>query len=81
MCPQTKQSSCQLTLNDSMLIMQLLQADRGLVGLILYVSINSFGYVGMVRSPNHIVFLGKLDWAVNQSFLHILSLLLDHNLS
>ena len=29
--------------------------------LILYVSVNSYGHVETVRSPNHTFFLGKLD--------------------
>ena len=29
--------------------------------LILYIPVNSYGDVGMVSSPNHTFFLGKLD--------------------
>ena len=31
------------------------------VWLVLYVRVNSYGHVGMVSSPNHIFFLGKLS--------------------
>ena len=34
--------------------------------------VNSYGRVGAVSSPNHTFFLGKLDLAVNQYFVHIL---------
>ena len=50
-----------------------------LVGLIIYAPVNSYGHVGMVSSPNHIFFLGKLDLVVNQYFLHILLLVTDNN--
>ena len=50
-----------------------------LVGLLLYIPVNSYGHVGMVSSPNHIFFLGKLEQAVNQYFVHILSLVADSN--
>ena len=33
-----------------------------------YVSVNSYGYVKTVSSPNHF-FLGKIDLAVNQFFM------------
>ena len=32
-----------------------------LFGLILYVSVNSYGHVETVSSPNHTFFLGKFD--------------------
>ena len=48
-------------------------------GLILYVPVNSYGHVGTVGSPNHTFFLGKLDLAVNQYFVYILSLVTDHD--
>ena len=38
--------------------------------------VNSYGHVRAVGSPNHTFFLGKLDKAVNQYFVHILSLVL-----
>ena len=41
--------------------------------------VNSYGHGGRVSSPNHTFFLGKLDQAVNQYFLHILSLETDNN--
>ena len=47
-------------------------------GLVLYVPVNSYGNVGTVSSPNHTLFLGKLDLAVNQYFLHILLLVADN---
>ena len=40
--------------------------------LLLYITGNSYGHVGMVSSPNHTFFLGKLEQAVNQYFVHIL---------
>ena len=42
---------------------------------------NSYGHVGTVSSPNHTFFLGKLEQAVNQYFVHIilLSLVTDNN--
>ena len=44
-----------------------------------YVSVNSYGHVKTVSWPNHTFFLGKLDLAVNQYFLYILSLVTDNN--
>ena len=44
------------------------------VRLFLYVPVNRYGHVKKVSSPNHTLFLGKLDKAVNQYFVHILSL-------
>ena len=35
--------------------------------------VNSYGHGGKVSSPNHTFFLGKLEKAVNQYFVHILS--------
>ena len=43
--------------------------------------VNSYGQGGMVSSPNHTFFLGKLEQAVNQYFLQILSLVTDNNRS
>ena len=48
-------------------------------GLLLYIPGNSYGHVGTVSSPNHTFFLGKLEQAVNQYFLLILSLVTDNN--
>ena len=48
-------------------------------GLVLYVPVNSYDHVGMVSSPNHTFFLGKLDKAVKQYFKQILSLVIDNN--
>ena len=50
-----------------------------LFGLMLYVPVNSYGHVGMGNSTNHTFFLGKLDLAVNQYFVHILSLVTNNN--
>ena len=50
-----------------------------LFGLMLYVQVNSYGHVVTVISPNQTFFLGKLDWAVNQYFMHILSLVTGNN--
>ena len=41
--------------------------------------VNSYGHGGTVSSPNHTFFLGKLEQAVNQYFVHILSLVTDKN--
>ena len=35
-----------------------------LFGLLLYVTVNSYGHVGTVSSSNHTFFLGKLEQAV-----------------
>ena len=43
----------------------------------LNASVNSYGHVGMVSSPYHTFLLGKFDYAVNQYFVHILSLVSD----
>ena len=43
--------------------------------------VNSYGHGGTVSSPNHTFFLGKLEHAVNQFFVHKLSLVTDNNLS
>ena len=40
--------------------------------------VNSYGHAGAVSSPNH-TFLGKLEQAVNQYFVHILLLVTDNN--
>ena len=42
--------------------------------------VNSYGHGGTVSSPNHNFFLDKLEQAVNQYFVHILSLVTDNNL-
>ena len=41
--------------------------------------VNSYGHGGTVSSPNHTFFLGKLEQAVNQYFVHILLLVTDNN--
>ena len=41
--------------------------------------VNSYGHGGTVSSPNHTFFLGKLEQAVNQYFVHILSLVTDND--
>ena len=43
--------------------------------------VDSYGHSGTVSSPNHTFFLGKLEQAVNQYFVHILSLVTDNNRS
>ena len=50
-----------------------------LFGLLLYVPVKSYVHVETVSSPNHIFFLGILDQAVNQYFVHILSLVTGNN--
>ena len=45
----------------------------------LYVPINSYAHVAKVSSSNHIFFLGKLGYAVNQYFIHILLLVTENN--
>ena len=40
---------------------------------------NCYGHGGTVSSPNHTLFLGKLEQAVNQYFMHILWLVTDNN--
>ena len=40
--------------------------------------VNSYGHGETVRSPNHTFFLSKLEQAVNQYFVHILSLVTDN---
>ena len=39
--------------------------------------VKSYGHCGVVSSPNHTFLLGKLDQAVNQYFVEILSLVTD----
>ena len=41
--------------------------------------VNSYGHGVTVSSHNHTFFLGKLEQAVNQYFVHILSLVTDNN--
>ena len=48
-------------------------------GLMLYIPVNSYSHVRTVSSPNHTFFLGKLEKAVNQYFMHILLLVTDTN--
>ena len=52
-----------------------------LVGLILYIPVDSYGHVEMDGSPNHTFFLGKLDLLLLVTFflgkLHILLLVTD----
>ena len=45
---------------------------KDLFGLVLYVPVNSYGLFETVTSPNQTFFRGKLDYAVNQYFVHIL---------
>ena len=40
--------------------------------------VNSYGHGGTVSSPNHSLLLGKLEQAVNQYFVHLLSLVTDN---
>ena len=49
-----------------------------LICLILYISVNSYGHVKTVWVHQPHFFLGKLDKAVNQYFMHILSLATDN---
>ena len=51
-----------------------LKIDFVWFGLKLNIQVNSYGHVGTVSSPNHTFFLGKLDEAVYQYFVHIFSL-------
>ena len=44
-------------------------------------TVNNYGHGGTVSLPNHTFFLGKLEQAVNQYFVHLLSLVTDNNLS
>ena len=41
--------------------------------------VNSYGHGGKVSSPNHTFFMGKLEQAVYQFFVHILLLVTDNN--
>ena len=41
--------------------------------------VNSYGHGGTVNSPYHTFFLGNFEQAVNQYFVHILSLVTDNN--
>ena len=45
---------------------------------IVKVKVYNRGHDGMVISPNHTLILGKLEQAVNQYFVHILSLVTDN---
>ena len=45
-----------------------------------YVPVNSYIHVETISSPRHTFFLGKLDYGVNQYFVHILSLVTDKTL-
>ena len=42
-------------------------------------TVNSYGHGGTVISPNHTFFLGKIEQAVDQNFVHTLSLVTDNN--
>ena len=46
----------------------------------VYVPGNNFSHVETISSPRHTFFLGKLDYAVNQYFVHILSRVTDKTL-
>ena len=41
--------------------------------LLLYVPVDSYGHCWTVFSPNHTYLLGKLEQAVDQHFMHILT--------
>ena len=41
--------------------------------------VNNYVHGGTVSSPNHTFFLAKLEQAVSQHFVHILSLVTDNN--
>ena len=43
-------------------------------GLLLYVTVNNYGLVGRVNSPDHTSYWGKLEQVVNLYFVHIHSL-------
>ena len=45
----------------------------------LHSKVNSYGHGGTVSSLNHTFFMGKLEQAVNQYFVHILLLVTDNN--
>ena len=47
--------------------------------MLFYIPENSYGHVGTVSSLNHTFFLGKLEQAVNQYIVHILSRVTDNN--
>ena len=47
--------------------------------LLLCVPVNSYGHVRTVSSPSHTFFLGNLEQAVDQYFVHILSFVTDNN--
>ena len=51
----------------------------GLFVLLLNIPVKNYGNFWRVSSPNHPFFLGKLDLAVSQYFVHILSLVTDNN--
>ena len=53
-----------------------IEVDLFLLGLMLNVPVNSYGHV---RSSNNTFFLAKLDYKVNQYFVHILSFVTDNN--
>ena len=46
--------------------------------LLVYVPVNNVGHGGTVSSPKHTFFQGKLEQAVNQLFVLILSLVTDN---
>ena len=47
--------------------------------LLLYIPVNSYGPVVIFSLPNHTFFLGKLEQAVNQYFVYVISLVNDNN--
>ena len=53
---------------------------KTLVGLILYVSVNSYGHVETVSSPTHTFSKASLTKWFTNIFCHILSLVPDNNL-
>ena len=71
----------ELPLNITIFIMHLCKCYVLFVFFCFTSQVNSYGHGRTVSSPNNTFFIGKLEQAVNQYFVHILSLVTDSNLA
>ena len=78
-----KISGVEELLSKHLIVVEQKQPDLEKVCLFLFCcftpQVNSYGHGGTVSSPKYTFFLGKLEQAVNQNFVHILSLVSDNN--
>ena len=67
-----------MLIHDQFIFANFSSSSNFLFVLLLMSQVNSYGHGGTVSLPNHTLFLGKLEQAVNMYFVHILSLVTDN---